>query len=87
MSGVSDGSLTAKMVALLQIKGMLFVWVISWFELFSCQVGLLIEAPQQLDLLLSLWGLSHLQRTKSILQGWENKQLKRVQIVQVTDAK
>ena len=63
MSSVSDASLTAQSVALLQVEGMLPVWIIPWFQLLGCQIGLLIEAAQQLALLLGSRGLSHLQRT------------------------
>lgn len=63
VSGVPDGSLSTQMVALLQIEGMLLVGVVPWFELFGCQVGLVIEAAQQLALQLGWWRLSHLHTT------------------------
>lgn len=63
VSGVPDGSLSAQMVALLQIEGVLLVGVVPWFELLGCQVGLVMEAAQQLALRLGWWRLRHLQTT------------------------
>lgn len=65
MSGVSDGSLAAQPVALLQVEGVLPVRVVAGLQLFRRQVGLLVEAAQQLALLLRPRGLGHLQRTQS----------------------
>lgn len=62
MSGVSDGSLAAQTVALLQVEGVLSVRVVTRLQLFGRQVGFLIETAQQLTLLLRPGGLGHLQR-------------------------
>lgn len=64
MSGVSDGSLAAQPVALLQVEGVLPVRVVPGLQLLPRQVGLLIEAAQQLTLLLGPGGLGHLRRTQ-----------------------
>lgn len=64
MSGVSDGSLAAQPVALLQVEGVVSVRVVSRLQLLPGQVGLLIEAAQELALLLGPRGLGHLQRTQ-----------------------
>lgn len=63
MSSVSDGSLAAQPVALLQVEGVLPVRVVARFQLLCRQVSLLIEAAQQLALLLGPRGLGHLRKT------------------------
>lgn len=62
MPSVSDGSLAAQPVALLQVEGMLSVRVLPRLQLLASQVGLLIKASQQLALLLGPGRLSHLYR-------------------------
>ncbi len=64
MSGVSDGSLAAQPVALLQVEGVVSVRVVPRPQLLRGQVGLLIEAAQQLVLLLHPRGLGHLPGTQ-----------------------
>lgn len=60
MSGVPDGALPAQPVALLQVEGVLPVRVVPRLQLLGGQVGLLVEAPQQLALWLGWGGLTHL---------------------------
>lgn len=64
VSGVPDGSLAAQPVALLEVEGVVPVGVIPRLQLLPGQVCLLIEAAQQLALLLHPRGLGHLQRTQ-----------------------
>lgn len=73
MPSVSNSSLTAQSVALLQVEGMLSVRVVPRFQLLSCQVGFLIEAAQQLALLLSPRGLGHLRETQNSHQPEKEK--------------
>lgn len=63
MSGVSDGSLAAQPVALLQVEGVLPVRVVSRLQLLPCQVGFIVEGAQ-LTLLLRPGGLGHLRDTR-----------------------
>ena len=58
--GVSDGPLAAQPVALLQVEGVFSVGVLARLHLLPRQVGLLVEAPHQLHLLLRPWGVGHL---------------------------
>lgn len=69
VSGVSDGSLAAQPVALLQVEGVLSVRVVAGPQLLGCQEGLLIEDAQQLALLLRSRRLGHLQRTQKVKGG------------------
>lgn len=66
VAGVSDGSLAAQPVALLQVEGVVSVGVVPWFQLLLGQVGLLIEGTQQLALLLGPRRLGHLQQTQNV---------------------
>ncbi len=64
VSGVSDGSLAAQPVALLQVEGVVSVRIVSRLQLLGGQVRLLIEAAQQLAVLLGPRRLGHLPRTQ-----------------------
>lgn len=73
VSGVSDGSLAAQPVALLQVEGVVSVRIVSGLQLLCGQVRLLIEAAQQLAVLLGPRRLRHLPRTQHGVFTWSKQ--------------
>lgn len=78
MSCVPNDTFTTQSVTLHQIESMLFVRILSRFQMFTSQIGFLIKTTLQLALLLGPWNMGHLKQTwEKVMKSQGQKEAKK----------